>query len=74
MHVAVICIDKPNALDLRVANRPEHVEHLKSSGVVALAGPFLDASGQMCGSLLVLSVDSLAEAQAWVAEDAYTCF
>ena len=72
MRVAVICIDKPNSLDLRVANRPEHVEHLKTSGVVELAGPFLDAKGDMCGSMLVLSVESLADAEAWVAEDAYT--
>jgi uncharacterized protein YciI len=72
MRVAVICIDKPNALDIRTANRPAHVEHLKASTCVELAGPFLDAAGQMCGSMLVLSVDSLAEAQAWVDEDAYT--
>lgn len=72
MRVAVICIDKPNSLDIRMANRPEHVEHLKTSGVVELAGPFLDGKGEMCGSMLVLSVETMAEAEAWVAEDAYT--
>lgn len=72
MRVAVICIDKPNSLDIRMANRPPHVEHLKSSPCVELAGPFLDAKGEMCGSLLVLSVETMAEAEAWVAEDAYT--
>ena len=72
MRVAVICIDKPDFHHIRMANRPAHVEHLKSSNLVELAGPFLDAKGDMCGSMLVLSVETMAEAQAWVAEDAYT--
>ena len=72
MRIALICIDKPNSLDVRMANRPAHVEHLNASGVVELAGPFLDANGAMCGSLIVLSVDSVAKAEAWAAEDAYT--
>ena len=72
MRVALICLDKPNALDLRMANRPAHVEHLNGSGVVELAGPFLDANGAMCGSMIVLSVDTMQAALDWVAEDAYT--
>ncbi len=72
MRVALICIDKPNSLDVRMANRPAHVEHLNASGIVELAGPFLDANGAMCGSLIVLQVNSVAEAEAWAAEDAYT--
>ena len=72
MRVALICIDKPNSLEVRMANRPAHVEHLNASGIVELAGPFLDAQGQMCGSMIVLSVDTIEQAQAWVAEDAYT--
>ena len=72
MRVALICIDKPNSLDVRMANRPAHVEHLNASDVVELAGPFLDVNGAMCGSLIVLSVDNMTEAAAWVAEDAYS--
>lgn len=72
MRVAVICIDKPNSLNVRMANRAAHVEHLKSSAIIELAGPFVDANGDMCGSMLVLSVQSLAEAKEWLAEDAYT--
>ncbi len=72
MRIALICIDKPNSLEVRMANRPAHVEHLNASGVVELAGPFLDANGGMCGSMIVLSVDSMSAAEAWVAEDAYT--
>ena len=71
MRVSLICIDKPGALQLRLDNRPAHVEHLKSSAVVELAGPFLDPEGRMTGSLIVLQVPDLAAAQAWAAADPY---
>ena len=71
MRACLICIDKPGALQLRLENRPAHVEHLKSSGVVELAGPFLDAEGQMCGSMIVLEVSDLDAARAWAAADPY---
>jgi len=71
MRVSLICIDKPGALQLRLDNRPAHVEHLKSSGVVELAGPFLDPQGNMTGSLIVLDVPDLAAAEAWAAADPY---
>ena len=71
MRYALICLDKPNALQTRVENRPAHLEHLQSTGVVEQAGPFIDAAGQMCGSLIVLNVGSKAEAEAWAAADPY---
>lgn len=71
MRFALICLDKPNALQTRVENRLAHLEHLQSSGVVEQAGPFIDAAGQMCGSLIVLTVASRAEAEAWAAADPY---
>lgn len=71
MRFALICLDKPNALQTRVENRPAHLDHLQSSGVVEQAGPFIDAAGQMCGSLIVLGVASRAEAEAWAAADPY---
>lgn len=71
MRFALICLDKPNALQTRVENRPAHLEHLQSTGVVEQAGPFIDAAGQMCGSLIILDVGSKAEAEAWAAADPY---
>ena len=71
MRVALICIDKPGTLQLRLDNRPAHVEHLKSSGVVELAGPFMDEAGNMTGSLIVLEVPDLDAARAWAAADPY---
>jgi uncharacterized protein len=71
MRYALICLDKPNALQTRVENRPAHLEHLQSTGVVEQAGPFIDAAGQMCGSLIILNVATKAEAEAWAAADPY---
>lgn len=71
MRYALICLDKPEALQTRIENRPAHLEHLQSTGVVEQAGPFIDAAGQMCGSLIVLNVGSKAEAEAWAAADPY---
>ena len=71
MRYALICIDKPNALQTRVENRAAHLEHIKTSGVVEQAGPFIDAAGQMCGSLVILDVASKADAEAWAAADPY---
>ncbi|MEL6642646.1 MAG: YciI family protein [Pseudomonadota bacterium] len=71
MRVALIARDKPGALETRLANREAHLAYVKETGVVEQAGPFLDADGQMSGSLLILSVDSMADAEAWAADDPY---
>ncbi|WP_298562172.1 YciI family protein [uncultured Aliiroseovarius sp.] len=71
MLVAVICTDKPGAIETRKANREAHLAYIKDTGVVAQAGPFLDADGMMCGSLLVLDVDDMTAAQAWADGDPY---
>ncbi|SPF79097.1 hypothetical protein ALP8811_03031 [Aliiroseovarius pelagivivens] len=71
MLVAVICTDKPGAIETRKANRDAHLAYIKDTGAVAQAGPFLDADGMMCGSLLVLEVDDMAAAQAWADGDPY---
>lgn len=66
------CIDKPNALDLRMANRPDHLEFIKAKGaMVRLAGPFLSDAGEMTGSMIVLDAPDLAAAEAFCAEDPY---
>ncbi len=71
MRVALICRDRPGALAVRMENRPAHVDYLKATGVVEMAGPFLNEAGEMTGSLIVLEVASLAEARAWAAADPY---
>jgi uncharacterized protein YciI len=71
MRVTLICIDRPGALQTRIDNRPAHLAHIESSGVVEMAGPFLDAEGAMCGSLIVLDVPGMDAARAWAAADPY---
>lgn len=71
MRVALICQDKPGHLEVRLANRTAHLDHIAASGVVEMAGPFLSPEGQMTGSLVVLNVDTLAQAQAWADADPY---
>lgn len=67
---AVICTDKAGHLETRLATRDAHVAYLKSTPVVQ-AGPFLDGEGKMSGSLVILEVESRAEAEAWAANDPY---
>ena len=71
MRFALVCLDKPNALQTRVENRAAHLAHIEASGVVEQAGPFIDAAGQMCGSLIILGVATRAEAEAWAAAGPY---
>jgi uncharacterized protein YciI len=71
MLIAIICLDKPGALEIRKANRDAHLAHIRGAdGAIVQAGPFLDAEGEMCGSLLIYQGD-LAGAEAWAAADPY---
>lgn len=71
MRYALICTDKADHLEVRKANREAHLAHIASSGVVEMAGPFLNDKGEMSGSLVILEVGSKAEAEAWAAADPY---
>jgi uncharacterized protein YciI len=71
MFVALIAHDKPGALDIRTANRPAHLEYLKSTDLVAQAGPLLDSDAGMIGSLIILDVPDMAAAQNWADNDPY---
>ena len=71
MLIALIAHDKPGALALRMENRQAHLAYIEATGVVAQAGPLLDAQGQMAGSLVVLDVPDMAAAEIWAANDPY---
>ncbi|UJW75233.1 YciI-like protein [Rhizobium sp. SL42] len=74
MLFAVICADKPGHLNLRMETRPPHVEWLNglnAAGTLKIAGPFLDSDGKPCGSMLLISADSLEDAKALAAQDPY---
>ena len=68
---AIICTDNDGALDIRKANRDAHLAYAGETPVVYL-GPFLDDdTGDMKGSLVVLDVDTRADAEEWAANDPY---
>ena len=71
MLVALIAHDKPSALNIRTENRPAHLEYLKSTDLVAQAGPLLDGDGGMIGSLIILDVPDMSAAEEWAANDPY---
>ncbi|OOY13849.1 hypothetical protein BMG00_08865 [Thioclava marina] len=70
MYFAVICRDKPGALQIRLDTREKHLAYIKETGIVFMAGPFIE-EGQMAGSLVILETDSLEAAKDWAAGDPY---
>lgn len=71
MLVALIAKDKPGSIEVRKANREAQLAYLKSSKGIAQAGPLLSDAGDMIGSLIILDLASVAEAESWAAADPY---
>jgi uncharacterized protein YciI len=66
------CIDRPDALEVRMAARPAHLEYIAANRArLKLAGPLLDDAGAMAGSLLILEAETRAEVEAFAAADPY---
>lgn len=72
MLFALLCTDKPNALDLRMKVRPEHLVYLESLAAnLKAAGPFTTDEGSPIGSLVVIEAKDRAGAEAIAANDPY---
>jgi uncharacterized protein len=71
MRVVLLCTDKPGALQVRLDTRAAHLAYIAETGIVDLAGPFLNDDGAMTGSMIVLNVDSMQQARDWAADDPY---
>ena len=73
MLFAIVCHDKPDSLNVRMDNRPDHVAYLKSyNDRIAIAGPMLSDDGESpLGSLLIMEFDDLAAARAFAAGDPF---
>ena len=71
MLVALIAHDKKDAQNIRAENRPAHLDYLNASDTVFQAGPLLTPEGGMAGSLIILDVATLQDAQAWAEADPY---
>ena len=72
MIFSITALDKPNALELRLATRPAHLEYLDSQvEQIVVGGPMLDAEGKPCGSQLLIEAADEAAAAAFAAADPY---
>ncbi|MGN6517099.1 MAG: YciI family protein [Rhizomicrobium sp.] len=71
MLFVLTAIDRDNGLELRKSVREAHLAFVKETGVVRLGGPFLDAQGDMAGSLIIFEAPDLDAAKAWNAKDPY---
>ena len=73
MYFVAICRDRADGLETRLANRPAHLEFLKTHRErIKVGGPFLSPDGQqMIGSMMILEAGDEAEAWAILAEDPY---
>lgn len=73
MHFVIYCKDKPDHLQVRMDNRPAHVEYLKAhTDKIVAAGPMLTDDGDgMIGSTLIMEFADRAEAEDWAASDPY---
>lgn len=66
-------IDKPDALETRMANRPDHLEWAgQSVDQIKMAGPvFADDGTTFAGSVFVIEMETLDDVKAWAANDPY---
>jgi uncharacterized protein YciI len=68
----IYCVDKPGAIDLRLATRETHLAYARSlADTIKLGGPMLNANGDMVGSLAVIEVEDEAAAEAFNKADPY---
>ncbi|SON53871.1 YciI-like protein [Hartmannibacter diazotrophicus] len=73
MLFVVSCIDKPGALQVRMDNRPAHLEFLDANkDVVKVGGPYMSEDGTSpTGSMLIIDAADRAALDALIAEDPY---
>jgi uncharacterized protein YciI len=71
MLFVITAIDKEGSLQLRMATREAHMAYVKETGAVRLGGPFLNAQGEMAGSMIIIEADDLAAARLWQQNDPY---
>ena len=80
MLYAILGEDNEDSLELRMANRPAHLERiatLKNEGRLVLAGPHPAVDSEdpggagFSGSLIVAEFPTLADARSWANADPY---
>ncbi|MBE7636242.1 YciI family protein [Sneathiella sp. P13V-1] len=73
MLFAAFCTDKDDHLNVRMDNRPAHLDFLGAKGdEIVYAGPTLKDDGETPGgSLIIFEAEDLASARDWIAGDPY---
>ncbi len=74
MLIAIMCLDKPGSVDLRMKTRPQHLEWLQGyAASLTYGGPLLGDDGATpIGSLIIGEFESLEKARAIQKADPYT--
>jgi len=69
----LICHDKPDSVDLRLATRPDHLAYISENrhGVLKLGGPLLNDAEKPVGSLMIIETENLSAAQRFADDDPY---
>lgn len=69
----ITCVDKPNSLNLRLANREAHLDYARKwRDRMLVGGPLLSDDGEtMVGSMLILDVDDRLQVDEFIANDPY---
>ncbi|VAX03193.1 hypothetical protein MNBD_ALPHA03-851 [hydrothermal vent metagenome] len=71
MYFIILAEDKPDSLELRMNNRPAHLDYAQEQGCVTLAGPLLTEGDKPRGSMLIIDVPNRAAAEKFAANDPY---
>jgi uncharacterized protein YciI len=74
MHFYIRCVDKPGHLDVRKANREDHLAYIKGGFAdrIVAAGPTLDPDMEgMNGSVFIIEFDAVEDAREFAANDPY---
>ncbi len=72
MLYVIDCTDEVGHFQTRFDNREAHLSYLAGfSEQLIMAGPFLSATGDMIGSMLIMEFDTLQEAESFCANDPY---
>ncbi len=73
MYFSIICVDKPDSLQLRLDTRPEHLAYLEANvhRIVAGGAHLTEDHQTPTGSLLLIEAADRADAEAFAANDPY---
>lgn len=72
MQFVMYCRDKAGALQVRLDNRPAHLEFAKKfNDQIVTGGPTVDAGGNPTGSLIIFECADISGPQAFVDGDPY---